>query len=527
MGQTLVTISSSAGAAAVAKRLLDRGGSAADAVAAASMIQIVEAAGTYVSFAGMLVGLHYDAATGRVDCIDGDYAIPAAGRGDTLPRLYQEGKTGAGPLVPGYWGGIRELLAHFGTLPFGEIIAPAIERCAAGFAPSERLVRRLRHRQRTAPGCVETFAMRDGNVMQPELVATLREIAARGPDTMYTGAWGAKFVETVRGAGGVIDEADMAAYRGEITEPITARYRDSTLFAPPPPNAGGLITLLILRMIERLDLRERGHFTENPDTYLALISGLRAYMPFLNRLLGNIDEQGLMSALGGRSIRLEDALRDETIDALWDAIRAGALETVPMAKPDNTDAVAAIDGAGNIVILIHSACATTGRDGLVVDGISLPRMAAEAPGAVAYAKKRVAGIFSPIMALNAKKVVAAGAIHASLFEKQSATLLNVMEYGLPLAEANARPTPLFPDYDQTGAFTEVMFLEQFTPEFLAGLRARGLRVKDARAGGLGRFITEENLDLLESPLVGVEAERATGAALGVTSGRYDGAALGG
>ncbi len=525
MSNTLVSVSSGASAATAATAILADGGSAADAVAAASMIQIVNAAGTYVSFAGTLVGLYWEAATGCVHCIDGDYAIPAAGRGDTLPRLYREGKPGAGPLVPGYWGGIKAMLARFGRLPFEAVVSPAIERCAQGFEPHERLLRRLRYRQRTAPGCVETFAMQDGKIIQSDLLRTLRQIAVHGPDYMYAGAWGARFLEVVRQAGGVIAQEDMAAYRGEITEPITTSYRDFTLFAPPPPNVGGLITLLILRMLERLDLRTQGHFTKEPDAYIGLVSGLRAYMPFLNRLMGNIDDATLAGALGGRSIRLADVLAPATISALWDAIQTGSLRTVPLEKPDNTDAVAAVDSQGNAAIIIHSACATTGRDGLVVDGISLPRMAAEAPGPVSQSERRIAGIFSPIMALNPQRFVAAGAIHASLYEKQSATLLNVMEYGLPLDEANRPPTPLFPDYDQTGAFTEVLFLEQFAPAFLAGLRARGLRFKDARAGGLGQFVTEENLDLLESPLVGVEVDRASGVALGVTSGRYDGAIL--
>lgn len=525
MPNTLVSVSSGAAAAATAKTILERGGSAADAVAAASMMQIVNAAGTYVTFAGMLVGLYYEASTGTIYSVDGDYGIPEAKQGANLSALYGEGRLGAGVLVPGYWAAIREMLARFGRLPFDAIVDPAIERCAAGFEPHDRLLKRLRYRARTSPGIVETFTLERGKVVQPELLRTLERVRAHGIDTMYTGVWGQRFVETVQSAGGVITEADMAGYRANIGATISTRYRDFTLFAPPPPNVGGLITLFILRMLERLDLAALGHYTESPDAFVALISGLRAYMPFLNRLLGNSDEAAFAAALGGQTVRLEDCLADETVDRIWDAIRAGRLQTVPLDKPNNTDSVAAIDREGNIAIIIHSACATTGRDGLVVDGISLPRMAAEAPGTVAQSDKRVAGIFSPVMALGRDRLLAVAAIHASLYEKQSAVLINALEYGQPLDEANAFPTPLFPDYDRTGAFSEVLLTERFTPAFLEGLRSRGLRFKDAREGGLGQFVTEENLDLLESPLVGLEVDIMSERAAGVTSPRYDGTVL--
>jgi len=525
MEKTLVSTSSGTFAAQAAAEILKKGGSAADAVAGASMVQIVDAAGTYVSFAGMMVALYYEASTGKVFSIDSDYAIPAQKEGDNLTRLYKEGKLGAGVLVPGYFAGLRDMLAHFGQLPFEQIVAPAVERCKRGFEPHERLIKRLQKRSATNPPSVETFELVKGKVIQKELERTLLRIQQFGVDYMYSGEWGEKFVETVQGAGGVITLDDMKAYHAQVQEAITTRYRGFTLYAPPPENAGGLITLFILRMLERLDLRQQEHFTKDPDAFIQLLSGLRAYMPFLNRLLGNLDEAAFSRALGGFDVQLENALDTRTIDRLWEAIRQGKLETVPMEKPINTDVVAARDAAGNIAILVHSACATTGRDGLVVEGISLPRMAVETPGGIDKLNKRVYGIFAPVMAISPEKIVAVAAIHASLYEKQSSVLVNVMEYGLPLSTANELPTPIFPDYDQTGAVTEVLFPEQFQPAFLEGLRQRGLRFKDVREGGLGRFVGKENLDALESPLVGIEVDRISQGALGVTTKHYDGKVL--
>lgn len=518
----VVATSSGTYAANAAQDILARGGNAADAAAGASMIQIVDAAGTYVSFAGMLVALYYEATSGKVYSIDSDYALPASKQGDNLTRLYQEGQRGAGVLVPGYFAGLRDMLAQFGKLPFENLISYSIDHCSRGFLPHERLLKRVQKRSRTNPPSVETFEIENGLVRQKELEKTLQAIAQNGIDYMYTGGWGQKFIETVQTAGGLIELEDMRAYRAQVGEAITAHYRDFTLYALPPENAGGLITLLILRMLERLNLREQEHFTKNPDAFIRLLSGLRVYMPFLNRLMGVLDETAFSKSLGGQSIQLEQVLNPETVDCLWDAIERGSLSTVPVEKPTNTDVVAARDVEGNIAILVHSACATTGRDGLVVEGISLPRMAAETPGGVDKLNRRVFGIFSPILAISPQKFFAVAAIHASLYEKQSSVLVNVLEYGMPLKDANELPTPIFPDYDQTGAITEVLFREHFDPAFLDGLKNRGLRFKDAREGGIGRFVGEENLDALESPLVGVEVDRTSQVAVGVTSKHYDG-----
>jgi gamma-glutamyltranspeptidase/glutathione hydrolase len=522
MDRTVVSTTSGNYAADAAKEILQKGGSAADAVAAASMIQVVDAAGTYVSFAGMLVALYYEASSGKFFSIDADYGIPAGKQGNNLSFLYQDGHLGAGVLVPGYFAGIRDLLGRFGKIPFEEVISYSIDRCNLHFVPHERLLKRVKKRSKTNPPSVETFEIENGEIVQAELAKTLEQVRTLGIQYMYTGGWAQKFVQTVQGAGGIIELKDLHDYQASIQEAISTGYKDYTVYTIPPANAGGLINFLILGMLERVGLKDLGHYTKNPDAFIQMITGMRAYMPFLNMILGNIDDTAFSRALGGRSIKLDECLDSKIIDLLWDAIHRGDLDTVPIVKPNNTDAVAAMDDKGNIAVLVHSACATTGRDGLVVDGISLPRMAAEFPVGAERCGNRVPGIFSPVMAISQDKIFAMAAIHASLYEKQSAVLMNVLEYGMSLKAANALPTPLYPDYDEQGNATEILFLEKFEQDFIQGLKDRGLRFKDVREGGLARFVGEENLDALESPLIGLELDRAYGTCEGVTSRHYDG-----
>lgn len=522
MVKHLISTSSGTFAAEAANEILVQGGSAADAAVAAALVQIVDAAGTYVSFAGMLVGLYYEASTGKVYSIDSDYGIPSAKMGDNLTRLYREGNAGAGVLIPGFFAGIRDMLDRFGRMPLESILSPAVARSTEPFEPSERLLKRLQRRSKTNPPALETFRIENGKVVQSELQETLKHIREFGYDEMYTGQWAENFVQTVQSAGGLITMDDMKNYRAQIREAISIPYRGYQVFAPPPENAGGQITLFILRILERMNLKEQGHFVQAPGAYLKLLSGLRAYMPFLNLLLGNIVEEDLYTTFGGRKIQFVDCLSAATIDAIWQAIEKGDFQPVPVKKPENTDVITALDSHGNIAIIVHSACATTGQDGLAVGGISLPRMAGEYPAGVEMSDKRVPGIFSPIMAISEQTIIALAAIHASLYEKQSTTLFSILEYGLSLAEASALPSPIYPDYDENGQATELLFLEQYEQSFLDGLTALGLRFKHVREGAIARFVGEENLDALESPLVGLEYDRMKRIGLGVTCKHYDG-----
>jgi len=63
-------------AADAALEILKEGGSAVDAALAAALCEIVHAGGSYVSFGGIMMLLYYDAESGRVHYLDGQYNVP-------------------------------------------------------------------------------------------------------------------------------------------------------------------------------------------------------------------------------------------------------------------------------------------------------------------------------------------------------------------------------------------------------------------------------------------------------------------
>ena len=85
--------------------------------------------------------------------------------------------------------------------------------------------------------------------------ATLAAIASHGPDAFYRGAPAAAIA---RDSGGALTEADFAAYRVTMGEPLSCLYRGHIVLSAPPPSSGGTALCEILGVLEGYDLRVMG-----------------------------------------------------------------------------------------------------------------------------------------------------------------------------------------------------------------------------------------------------------------------------
>ncbi len=107
---------------------LRQGGTAADAAATVALTQITTALGSYVSYAGILQLVYYDAKSGKVSTMNAGWnsylgetdpkSIPVDDLGPlafgTKPT---EGAEGRKTLVPGFMAGIEQMHKRFGRLP--------------------------------------------------------------------------------------------------------------------------------------------------------------------------------------------------------------------------------------------------------------------------------------------------------------------------------------------------------------------------------------------------------------------------
>ncbi len=257
-------------------RVLEAGGSAADAmVAVQAVLGLVEPQSSGLGGGAFLVW--YDAATGEVTTLDGRETAPLAAR----PTLFQDeageplkffdavvgGRSVGTPGTPALMAAAH---ARWGNQPWAGLFDDAIGLAEDGFAVSprlaglvardaERLSRFETTRDYFLPGGV---GLVPGQLLQnPAYAETLRSIAAEGAIAFYTGPIAADIVATVQGAPGnpgVLSETDLAIYQIHERAPVCVTYRSRDVCGMGPPSSGALTVGQILGMLDSYDLAALG-----------------------------------------------------------------------------------------------------------------------------------------------------------------------------------------------------------------------------------------------------------------------------
>ena len=269
-------------ASAAGMEILKRGGNAVDAaVATAFALSVVDQASSGLGGGGFMV--IYRAQDKKSFALDFRETAPRASRrelytkdGKPVPSLSLTGALAVG--VPGEAAGLVEARRRFGTLPLGELIAPALKLASNGF-PLDPTLRIAIERQQTA---MKRFAdlgsiyLANGAVpaegaviRQPALAETLKAIAAQGSQVFYQGWIGAAIVDTIQKNGGVMTADDLKRYKAVWREPLIGAYRDRTVITMPPPSSGGVA---ILEMLNILEGYKPDQFRHNSAEYLHLLT---------------------------------------------------------------------------------------------------------------------------------------------------------------------------------------------------------------------------------------------------------------
>jgi gamma-glutamyltranspeptidase/glutathione hydrolase len=259
-------------------RILKSGGNAVDAAIATWAAQgLVEPMMTGLG-SDMFIMI-YIAKTGEVKFINGSGFAPQAAtidfyksKGGIIPR--------EGPLsisVPGSVGGAELAVQKYGTKPLADVLAPAIELADQGYPVTEHLANSLRSSEKILAKYPSTTKIwfRDGKplqmgdrIVQKDLAATLRAIGAQGSSEFYKGATAKTTAAFMKANGGLITEADLAAYKAYEDDPIKVNYRGIDVYECPP-NSQGMVMLEALNILEGFNLRYMGH---NSAPYLHLVT---------------------------------------------------------------------------------------------------------------------------------------------------------------------------------------------------------------------------------------------------------------
>lgn len=494
-GNGVIAGTTSASAERAGLEALRQGGSAADAVLATSLAQISLAMGSWVSYAGLLTMVYYDAASGRFTSLNAGFntvlgeddprSIPA--QVDPLsPRpdaeIHPSGRTA---LVPGYMSGVEAAHKRFGKLAFKDLFAPAIYYAENGFEIDPFHARLIKLRQKVLSRLPETktiFTKPDGGWIskgdvfrQPALAATLRKIADRGAEYMYSGEWGAKLVDAVRRDGGKMTMDDLRHYGVIWSDPVEIAYGGYRIYAPGLPAQGGVHLAEALNVASQAGLAEMGHYSQSEKAFfwLSQITNLMA--------LSFLPPQTVSALLGGADGSMAARTGEEHAKRVWSLMSAGKfpLTKVPAGEDSkHSDAVVAIDRWGNIAALVHSSNTTVwGTTGIFVDGISIPDPASFQQSLIVQTRpgKRLPDPTEPlIIAKDGQALTALASIGAGLHQKTVSVLLNLLSFDMGIKRAIDAPSLNAPKYGANGSSQPQVLEGDFCDHLLASVKKLGL-----------------------------------------------------
>lgn len=173
----------------------------------------------------------------------------------------QEFHIGLGAMaVPGMVRGVFDVHRALGSLPMSRIAEPAIEMARNGivlnslqaylFSVVAPIYQASAEARRIYGGCGPNGLAREGETLhQPELAATLEQLARAGDDWFYHGEPGHHLAELSVSNGGHLRRADLQTYQTVERIPLSCRYRDATLLTNPPPSSGGLLIAFALELL--------------------------------------------------------------------------------------------------------------------------------------------------------------------------------------------------------------------------------------------------------------------------------------
>ena len=492
--------------------ILKAGGNAVDAaVAAAFAIAVAEPNSNGLGGEGMMV--IYLAKTRKAVAIDYRSAAPAGAA--LAGKLADTGP--ASVAVPGTVAGLCLALEKYGTLPLERVLEPAVRIAADGFTVSPTLAgiildsfERLSEEEGLAKVfCPDGLPLEAGATLKnPDLAASLRQIAARGRDVFYRGELAAAIAADIGARGGFLSKEDLAGYRAIEREPIQGSYRGYRLISAPPP-VGGLAVVETLQILDRFDLDRYGPLS--PERIHIMAEAMKRAMADWRAFVGDpgfaaVPVFGLLTPAYARARAAE--IR---VDRMSEKVAPG---DPAKGHGPSTTSLSAVDQNGNMVALTQTisdffgAKVMAAGTGIILNN-EMGNFSAQGPNALA-AGKRMRTTIAPTIVLRKKKPFAAvgtpGA--ARILTTMPLVLSNLIDYGMGIQEAIEAPR-FFP------ADKELLVEPRLPEATVAALEKLGYTVT-----------RREPYDLYFGGAQGVVIDPGTKRRIGGADPRRDGAVVG-
>lgn len=452
-------------------QVLQNGGNAIDAaVATALALAVTLPSAGNIGGGGFLV---YHGADGTVTTFNFREKAPMAGG----PRMYldaqgkiknnsnHEGLLSVG--VPGTVAGLWLAHQRLGSKPWKELVQPAVDLAEKGFPSTwdmQGILRYYQQQQQPMFAAAKKAFLKNGTDLytpgelwkQPDLAATLKRIQSEGRDGFYKGQTAKLIADYMRKYGGMITEADLAAYEATEQPAIHGTYRGYDVYGMPPPSSGGVAVVEMLNILEGYTLAEIGH---NSALYLHLVTeamrrafadraefigdpAFNSQMP-LDRLTSKAYGKDLMHTIDWYQASPSDSSKFNASLLAYES--------------EETTHFSIVDAAGNAVSMTYTLEYSYGSR-LVVDGAGfllnnemgdfnpVPGLTnrngliGTAPNLVAPGKRMLSSMAPTIVAKEGKPVLVIGSPGGrTIINTVLQVVLNVLDHGMDIGQAIEAP----------------------------------------------------------------------------------------
>jgi gamma-glutamyltranspeptidase/glutathione hydrolase len=490
-GTNGMVASASKRAAAAGLEVLRRGGNAFDAAVAVGSVEWLTLPWA-CGLGGDMFAVLYDARRDRLAAINGSGVCAfRASR-----EYYADQGLAMMPLngwhsvaVPGAPDAYATLHREFGTLPLGELLAPAAAHAERGVLVSRKVHRQLAGtgKLRQYPGTAALYlpggqAPAAGTRWYlPELAASIRALGREGPDVFYRGWIAEEIVRACEAGGGLLGLQEFAEHITDLYEPLHTRYRGVDVYENGPPSQGFML-LEWLNILEGYDLPALGW---NSAELIHL----------------HVETKKLVFADRLRYVGDPRFVDNPLASLLSPAWAAGRRQAVDMARANHTPAAgllperagdtsyfAVMDGQGNAVSLIHSLSGgfgggvVGGQSGILLNNRAGRGFTLEAghPNAIAGGKKTMHTLNAYLLMREGRPFVVGGTPGGDYQPQWNVQAIsNLLDFGLDVQTAAEAPRwASVPGTDpDTVAQPFVVHLERLPHEVGTALERRGHTIR--------------------------------------------------
>ena len=250
--------------------ILMQGGNAYDAAIAVQFaLAVAYPNAGNIGGGGFLV---YRKSTGEIGSLDFREKAPLSAHkdmyldqnGEVIENLSTRGHLAVG--VPGSVDGMIKIHEKLGSMPFSELVEPAIQLALNGVVLTDREATKFNGQRQNfietnshTPHLVSNTPWVSGDtIFHMELAETLIRIRDHGRAGFYEGITAQLIVDEMKTGNGIITEEDLAIYQSVWRDPLVCSYKSYRIIGMPPPSSGGIAVMQLLKGIESHDIRTWG-----------------------------------------------------------------------------------------------------------------------------------------------------------------------------------------------------------------------------------------------------------------------------